>query len=128
MSSVAATHRSRSRRTVSLLPAQLGLDDHLALRHGLVRKNTDRLLAVRRGGLAPQRQQFFEASEEGAKGAAAHTWYTLPPPQLTSWLGGPAGGAAPLLAVVLAYGRTGEVPVAEIEAICERVGLRPVGK
>ena len=39
-----------------------------------------------------------------------------------------ARGAAPLLAVVLAYGRTGEVPVAEIEAICERVGLRPVGK
>ena len=48
-----------SQRKVSLLPAQLGLDDHLALRHGLVRKNTDRLLAVRRGGLVPQRQQLL---------------------------------------------------------------------
>ena len=83
-----------------------------------------------------ERFAAYQASGGGSASMIDHYFDKLlqvarPPPALVrnAYLEEAAArGAAPLLAVVLAYGRTGEVPVAEIEAICERVGLRPVGK
>ena len=83
-----------------------------------------------------ERFAAYQASGGGSASMIDHYFDKLlqvarPPPALVrnAYLEEAAArGAAPLLAVVLAYGRTGKVPVAEIEAICERVGLRPVGK